>query len=114
MNNLDEFKCIKTYESRISNPQNLLDGYLDRLLARKPTKAQNYMQETAEPYLKHIQWQNQTLEADLRLFWISASRYYRSHTHAEFVKLLDWVKGKNLYPKQVIKVFNKRSVNLTH
>lgn len=68
-----------------------------------------YMQETAQKYLPYINWDNATLENDMRALFVVFSRYYRNHTHAEFVRLLEWVKKKNsLHPKQVLKLFRKR------
>ncbi|TSC75032.1 MAG: hypothetical protein G01um101444_79 [Parcubacteria group bacterium Gr01-1014_44] len=95
-----------------ANPEkveNLLNGYLEKLAERKvASKAKNYMQETAEEYLKYIDWENDSFEEDMRLFWISASNYYKRHTHHDFVKILEWVKKKDsLSPKQVAKLFNK-------
>lgn len=89
--------------------KNLLNGYLEKLAEKKAvTRAKNYMQETAENYLKYIDWENGSFEKDMRLFWISASNYYKSHTHHNFVQILEWVKKKNcLNPKQVAKLFNK-------
>ncbi len=89
--------------------KNILDGYLEKLAERKAvSKAKTYMQETAEPYLKYINWENETFEEDMRLFWISASNYYKSHTHHNFVKILEWIRKKDsLTPKQVAKLFNK-------
>src|SRR3989338_1160563 len=89
--------------------KNILDGYLEKLAERKAaSKAKNYMQETAEEYLKYIDWENDSFEEDLRLFWISASNYYKNHTHHDFVQILEWIKKKDcLNPKQVAKLFNK-------
>jgi hypothetical protein len=97
----------------------ILENYMERLAERKAllrqgsegqavTKAKSYMQETAEEYLKYIDWENDTFEEDMRLFWISASNYYKSHTHSHFVKILEWIRKKDsLNPKQVAKLFNK-------
>ena len=87
-----------------------LDGYIERLKSRRATtKAKNYMQETAEAYLAFINWDNKTFEPDMRAFWITATGYYKSHTHAEFVRMLEWVKSKNcLHPRQVCKLFSKK------
>ncbi|MDP3730886.1 MAG: hypothetical protein Q8R34_00045 [bacterium] len=87
----------------------ILENYMERLVERKAvTKAKNYMQETAEEYLKYIDWENDTFEEDMRLFWISASNYYKNHTHHHFVQILEWIKKKDsLNPKQVAKLFNK-------
>lgn len=89
--------------------KDILNSYLEKLAERKAvSKAKTYMQETAEPYLKYIDWENETFEEDMRLFWISASNYYKSHTHANFVKILEWIRKKDcLNPKQVAKLFNK-------
>ena len=111
--NLPERKNVKASEST----KNILTGYLEKLAERKAllthgpkeqTRAKNYMQETVEPYLKYIDWENDTFEEDMRLFWISASNYYKSHTHHHFVLLLEWIKKRDsLSPKQVAKLFNK-------
>lgn len=95
----------------------LLDSYLEKLAERKAlrpdsgqaaSKAKTYMQETAELYLKYIDWENDTFEEDMRLFWISASNYYKGHTHHDFVKILEWIRKKDsLNPKQIAKLFNK-------
>jgi len=100
-----EKKVTKTSESAKA----ILGNYLEKLAERKAaSKAKTYMQETAEPYLKYIDWENDTFEEDMRLFWVTASNYYKSHTHHNFVKVLDWIKKKDsLNPKQVAKLFNK-------
>ena len=100
-----EKKRIKASEST----KNILNGYLEKLVERKAvSKAKNYMQETVEPYLKYIDWENKTFEEDMRLFWVTASNYYKSHTHHQFVQILEWIKNKDsLNPKQVAKLFNK-------
>lgn len=96
----------------------MLAGYLEKLAKKKAllsksdsnqtSRARNYMQETAERYLKYINWQNETFAEDMRLFWVSASNYYRSHTHHDFVKILEWIEEKDsLTPRQVAKLFNK-------
>ena len=89
--------------------KNILEGYLEKLAERKAaSKAKTYMQETAEKYLQYIDWENDSFEEDMRLFWISASNYYKSHTHHHFVQILEWIKKKDsLNPKQVAKLFNK-------
>jgi|SRR3989344_6833666 len=96
-------------EKRGESSKKILENYMERLVERKAvTKAKNYMQETAEEYLKYIDWENDTFEEDMRLFWISASNYYRNHTHHHFVQILEWIKKKDsLNPKQVAKLFNK-------
>jgi hypothetical protein len=96
---------------RPKEEKNFFDGYLERLKNRPPveTKARNYMEETTLPYLKYINWQNETFDKDTRAFWISANKYYRSHTHAEYTRLLEWIARKNcLFPKQVVKLFLSR------
>lgn len=100
--------ACKFTEGTIS-ARSALEGYLDKLTERKAaTKAKNYMQETAEPYLKYIDWENDSFEEDMRLFWISASNYYKTHTHHHFVQILEWIRKKDsLNPKQVAKLFNK-------
>lgn len=76
---------------------------------QQTTKAKTYMGETIEKYLPYMKWNNETFESDIKLLFISASRYYKAHTHAEFVRLLDWVRDKNaLHPRQVAKLFNKK------
>ena len=104
-------------ERDTNSAKKLLDGYLEKLAERKAlrpgsgqaaSKAKTYMQEPAEPYLKYIDWENDTFEKDMRLFWVTASNYYKSHTHHNFVKVLDWIKKKDsLNPKQVAKLFNR-------
>lgn len=103
--------------SGIVQAKEMLAGYLGRLTEKKAllakddskhSRARNYMQETAEKYLKYIDWQNETFAEDMKLFWVSASNYYRSHTHHDFVKILEWVRKKDsLTPKQAAKLFNK-------
>jgi|SRR3989344_3494757 len=110
-----EFSERKTKASE--STKDILNGYLEKLAERKAlrpssgeaaSKAKTYMQETTEKYLKYIDWENDTFEEDMRLFWISASNYYRSHTHDNFVKILEWIRKKDsLNPKQVAKLFNK-------
>lgn len=97
-------------ERGTGSTQKLLDGYLEKLTERKAAShAKTYIQETAEPYLKYIDWENETFEEDMRLFWVTASNYYRTHTHHDFVKILEWIKKKDsLNPKQVAKLFNKK------
>ena len=87
----------------------ILQNYIKILVERKiVSTAKSYMQETAEKYLQYIDWENDSFEEDMRLFWVSASNYYRSHTHHDFIRLLEWIKKKdNLSPKQVAKLFNK-------
>src|SRR3989338_6264076 len=101
-----DFDKSKSGEEKV---ENLLSGYLEKLAEKKAvTRAKNYMQETAEEYLKYIDWENETFEEDMRLFWISASNYYKSHTHHNFVQILEWIRKKDsLNPKQVAKLFNK-------
>ncbi len=66
------------------------------------------MQEITEPYLPYINWENETLVDDMRLFWSFANRVYKTRTEADYLKLLEWIKKKNtLYPRQVIKLFQK-------
>lgn len=99
----------QTKEKRGGSGQKILATYLEKLAERKAVShAKTFMQETAEPYLQYIDWENETFEEDMRLFWISASNYYKSHTHHDFVKILEWIRKKDcLNPKQVAKLFNK-------
>lgn len=102
-------KNLSNVSRRRLDTFDILDNYLERLAERKAvSRAKNYMQETAEKYLPYIDWENEAFEEEMRLFWVSASNYYRGHTHHDFVKILEWVKRKNcLNPKQVAKLFNK-------
>lgn len=106
---IKEIKKSRSGGNRGENTKQILDGYLEKLAERKTaSKAKSYMQETAEKYLQYIDWGNETFEEDMRLFWISASNYYKSHTHSHFVKILEWIRKKDsLSPKQVAKLFNK-------
>ena len=86
-----------------------LTGYLKRLKLRKPeNSAKTYIESIVLPYLSKINWQNETLEKDLRLFWISVYKYNRSHTIYEFKRMLSWIEHKNLFPGQIIKVLLKK------
>lgn len=103
------FPASQPHSENLANTKEILKGYLENLAERKVgSKAKNYMQETAEQYLKYINWENDTFETDMRLFWVTASNYYRTHTHHDFVQILEWLKKKDsLNPKQVAKLFNK-------
>ena len=91
-----------------------LDTYLSEISQRKSvTKARNYFEDTTLPYLYYINWDSSDPRGffkDLDLFWMKAREFYKRHTHAEYVDLLEWVKKLDcLHPRQVVKAFlNKR------
>lgn len=85
-----------------------LNSYNEQLKTRHiSSKARTYLQEEVEPYLKEINWNDLTLEKDQNAFWMAVNRYNHSHTLAQLLKVMQWIQGKNLYPKQVIKVLLK-------
>jgi hypothetical protein len=88
--------------------ESYFDRYLANLKTRSKTKHRTYLQERVEPYLKFINWQNDTFEDDMKLFWISVLRYAKRN-EPNLIYLLDWVKKKNcLFPRQVVKLLNKK------
>lgn len=72
-------------------------------------KYRTYLEERVAPYLPFIFWENKTLDKDMRLFWIAVHRHEKTKPSGSLFRILNWAKGKNLYPKQVIAVLNKKA-----
>ena len=72
--------------------------YLENVSDRKG--ANTYLASICEPYLKHFQYSNETLEKDLKVFWITV---YKKRNEAKIKEILEWAKKKELHVKQVIK-----------
>ena len=76
-----------------------LDDYLSRFSHRK-SSANTYLASICEPYLKHFHYSNETLEKDLKVFWITI---YQKRNEAKIKEILEWAKKKELHIRQVIK-----------
>ena len=72
---------------------------LKRISERKQ-HSNTYLASICEPYLKHFQYSNETLEKDLKVFWITV---YKKRNEAKIKEILEWAKKKELHVKQVIK-----------
>jgi len=77
----------------------------ERITSRTSTsKARTYLQSVIEKYEPAIVWDNATLERDRAAFWARATTYAKIYGVAPLVAKLEWVRGKNLHPRQVLKV----------
>ena len=77
---------------------------------RRPEKKSNahtYVQSVIEQIEPLIYWDNETLERDRRLIWIKMMKLYQQRNDTGIRLFIDWVRGKKLYPLQVVKTINK-------
>lgn len=80
---------------------------LNRLSSIQKSKHKTRLGEILEPYLKEINWQNETLDKDIALFYQLATECFKRIGDYDLKKRLDWIKDKNLYPGQVRKLLIK-------
>jgi len=112
-NQIEEDYIPEVKAREVSNANNHLDDYIERLKERirgaRIIKARNYFEEQTLPYLRYLVWPtDEKFFEDMKLFWMSANIYYRKHTNAEYIRLLEWAKSKkNLHVRQLVKVFKK-------
>ena len=86
-----------------------LKSYLENLKSRKKEKtAKNRLAELVEPFYIEWSWQDDTFFGDMTAIWIALRRYMKWHTDDQLLKLMEWTKGKNVYPRSVISILNKK------
>ena len=86
-----------------------LNQYLEGLKSRNKEKtAKNRLASLVEPFYKEWAWVDATFFVDMTALWIALRRYMKWRTEDQLRKLLTWTVGKELHPKQVIKVLNKK------
>ena len=73
-----------------------------RGITKSPHKTR--VQEKIAEYVTEINWQNENLIEDLQGLFIAAYKCVNRNTWDKFEKRLEWIKGKNLFPKQVMKL----------
>ena len=80
---------------------------LQSIISRPKAKEKTRIEQITLPFLKSIKWENKTLEKDMSAFWVAVYRYNKSHTEAQFLKLMSWIEERELYPRQAIKCLIK-------
>lgn len=85
-----------------------LNKYLETLKKREKTKPKTRLQEIVEPYYPEWEWRDETFEDDMRAVWIAIKRYMKWRTEAQLIALLNWTKGKAIYPLSLTKILNKK------
>lgn len=95
--------CSQDQPSTTSKPVEIAfswQSYFDGLRGRK---AGTEVQELLVPLLPKFQWQNETLDKDMRAFWIAAHRLHKTRPTL-FKENILWAADHNLHPKQFVKM----------
>ena len=87
-----------------------LSSYLEDLRKREPKEktAKNRLAEIVEPFYKEWAWVDATFFVDMTALWIALRRYMKWRTEEHLRKVMEWTVGKELHPKQIIKVLNRK------
>lgn len=81
--------------------------YLEDLRVITKSKHKTRIQEKMSEYMEEMRWENQTIVQDLQGLFVAAYTCVKRKTWDDFEKRLNWIRGKNLHPKQVMKVLYK-------
>ena len=87
-----------------------LQSYLEDLRKREPKEktAKTRLAELVEPYYIELAWRDETFFQDMTALWIALRGYSKWRTEAQLISLLDWTKGKQVYPLALVKILNKK------
>ena len=87
-----------------------LSNYLEDLRKREPKEktAKNRLAEIVEPYYKELCWRDESFFQDMTALWIALRRYTKWRTEAQLISLLEWTKGKQVYPLSLVRILNKK------
>ena len=75
-------------------------------------EARSYTESIVKPYLKYLNWQNNTLKTDEPFFWSSVWIFIKHHTDDQLIRILEWAKKKDnlgtpIHPKGIARLLNK-------
>lgn len=88
-----------------------VEEYLARLQERinnPTTKANTRLQELLTPYLSKLNWTNETLEKDMKMFWSVATMRFKTMNEEQFFKRMNWAADKHIHPRAVVKLLLKQ------
>lgn len=69
---------------------------------QKKTSARSYIEEQVQPFLKQFNWTNETLEHDMKAFWIAVHRLNKCKP-TYFKETLIWASEHRLHPMAFVK-----------
>lgn len=85
-----------------------LTNYLEALKSKEKTKQKTRLQELVEPFYKELVWNDSTFFQDMTALWVAIRRYMKWRTEAQLLQILQWTKGKDVYPRALIKILSKK------
>lgn len=84
--------------------EELLEEVAQRKRPKAP-KARSYLEEQVQPYIKSFNWQNETLQNDMKAFWVAIHRLNK-YKPTYFKETLEWAAKNKLHPLAFVKAVN--------
>ena len=79
--------------------------YLPKRKPEPKTTARSYIESQVQPFLKSFNWKTETLEKDMKAFWIAIHRLNK-YKPTYLRETLEWAAKNRLHPLAFVKACN--------